>query len=165
MRSRRRRRRRNWFCEFVFFSHSKKKNRDHHVNFPFYPRRSGSSRDSSSPYKNQIEILPHVRIGTDKIFRFVDFHLGVPPRNWHYLVIWPKNDAKQEKEKEKEKKKELFRWIRLLFSLEKNVITMRIIHFIREDPCDFLAFQSDDLTIVRCGVRRRPSAYYVCLTV
>ena len=35
----------------------------------------------------QIEILPYVRIGTDKIFRFVDFHLGVPHRNWHYLVI------------------------------------------------------------------------------
>ena len=78
----------------------------------------------------QIEILPHVRIGANKIFRFVDFHLGVSPRNWHYLVIWPKNDAKQEKEK----KKELFRWIRLLFSLEKNVINMRTFHFIREDP-------------------------------
>ena len=37
--------------------------------------------------KKQIEILPHVRIETDKIFRSVDFHLGVPPRNWHYLVI------------------------------------------------------------------------------
>ena len=41
--------------------------------------------------------------GTDKIFCFVDFHLGVPPKNWRCLVIWPKNDAKQEKKKEKKK--------------------------------------------------------------
>ena len=41
---------------------------------------------------------------SDKIFCFVDFHLGVPPKNWHDLVIWPKNDAKQ-KEKEKRKKR------------------------------------------------------------
>ena len=42
--------------------------------------------------------------GTDKIFCFVDFHLGVPPKNWRYLVIWPKNDAKEQEKKEKEKK-------------------------------------------------------------
>ena len=41
------------------------------------------------------------RFGPNKIFCFVDFHLGVPPPNWLYLVIWPKNDAKKEK-KEKE---------------------------------------------------------------
>jgi len=33
--------------------------------------------------------------GTDKIFCFVDFHLGVATKNWLYLVIWPKNDAKE----------------------------------------------------------------------
>ena len=43
--------------------------------------------------------------GTDKRFCFVDFHLGVSLKNWRYLVIWPKNDAKQEKEKEKKEKK------------------------------------------------------------
>ena len=31
---------------------------------------------------------------------FVHFHLGVPHRNWYYLVIWPKILAKQEKNEE-----------------------------------------------------------------
>ena len=51
---------------------------------------------------NLITFYP-TSFGTDKIFCFVDFHLGVPAKNWHYLVIWPKNDAKQEKEKKKKK--------------------------------------------------------------
>ena len=53
-----------------------------------------------------MEVFYPKSFGMDKIFCFVDFHLGVPPKNSRYLVIWPKNDAKeQEKEKEKEKKK------------------------------------------------------------
>ena len=59
------------------------------------------SHDSSRKDIKNI-ILPRVLWGTDKIFCFVDFHLGVPPKNWRYLVFWPKNDAKQEKEKKKE---------------------------------------------------------------
>ena len=73
-------------------------------------------------------ILPHVLSGTDKIFCFVDFHLGVPAKNWPYLVIWPKNAAKQEKkekEKEKEKKENVgFFSVNSSFFLDrKNVIT------------------------------------------
>ena len=44
-------------------------------------------------------ILYPTSFGADKIFCFVDLHSGVPTRKWHNLVIWPKNDAKQEKEK------------------------------------------------------------------
>ena len=36
--------------------------------------------------------------GADKVFCFVDFQLGIPPPNWLYLVIRPKNDAKNRKE-------------------------------------------------------------------
>ena len=81
------------------------------------------------------QILPHVRNGTDNdfLFRRLPFY-GVPPKNWRYSVIWPKNDAKQEKEKEKEKKENVGIFsVNSSFFLarkKKNVITARIFHFV-----------------------------------
>ena len=38
------------------------------------------------------------------MFRRLPFY-GVPPKTCRYLVIWPKNDAKEKKKEKKEKKK------------------------------------------------------------
>ena len=42
-----------------------------------------------------VVVLYPTSIRADKIFCFAEIHLGVPPKNWLYLVIRPKSDTKE----------------------------------------------------------------------